>query len=198
MAKTRSMNNYYERQVWQRWYSCKIDPVHTAQITLTSQSILKNAPAYQEVSNATGVPFWFIGCLHFREASFLFDRHLLNGDPLTGRTIHVPIGRPTIHDPPFTWFEGATDAIDYMKLNQVIGWDLVKALILAEQYNGIGYKNKGVASPYVWAGTDQYKGGLYTKDGVFDKTVMDERIGVAPILMALRASGVDLNELEPI
>jgi lysozyme family protein len=30
-----------------------------------------------------------------------------------------------------------------------------------------------VASPYVWAGTDQYQSGKYVRDGVYDPNVVD-------------------------
>ena len=40
-----------------------------------------------------------------------FDQHLHNGDPLSGRTTHVPPGRPRPASPPFTWEQSAHDAI---------------------------------------------------------------------------------------
>jgi hypothetical protein len=30
------------------------------------------------------------------------------------------------------------------------------ALTLLEQYNGLGYANRGLPSPYIWSGTDRY------------------------------------------
>lgn len=194
MGPSRPQDTPYDKTVWTRWQACKIDPSKSASINLTANHILKNATIYNKVSDATGVPFFLIGAIHFREASLSFKGHLYNGDPLDARTVQFPPGRPIDHEPPFTWPESAIDAIKYKGLDLVKDWDLVRALIHGEAYNGMSYRNKGLPSPYVWSGTDQYKCGLFVKDHVFDRTQMDDRFGLAAIFMALRASGVDLNE----
>lgn len=53
------------------------------------------------------------------------------------------------------------------QLEQVAGY--------AEKYNGFGYRNKGVSSAYVWAGTEAYTGGMYVADHVFSRTKKDPR-----------------------
>jgi hypothetical protein len=53
-------------------------------------------------------------------------------------------------------------------------------------YNGLGYANKGLPSPYVWAGTDQYTTGKYVADGVFDPNAVDRQLGCAGLLMAMQ------------
>jgi hypothetical protein len=40
-------------------------------------------------------------------------------------------------------------------------------------------------SPYVWAGTDQYKTGKYVADGRFDPNVVDSQLGCAGMLLAM-------------
>ena len=55
----------------------------------------------------------------------------------------------------------------------------------AEHYNGMGYSNRGLASPYVWAGTTKYTGGMYVADGEFSASAFDQRVGVAVIMKAL-------------
>ncbi len=52
----------------------------------------------------------------------------------------------------------------------------------AEHYNGLGYRNKGLASPYVWSGTTTYKGGKYVADGQFSASAFDKQLGVAVML----------------
>jgi hypothetical protein len=42
-----------------------------------------------------------------------------------------------------------------------------------------------VASPYLWAGTDQYRSGKYVRDGVYDPNVIDSQAGCAGLLMAM-------------
>ena len=40
-------------------------------------------------------------------------------------------------------------------------------------------------SPYVWAGTDQYRSGKFVRDGVYDPNVVDSQLGCAGLLMAM-------------
>ena len=63
---------------------------------------------YRKVSEQAGVPWGFVAAVHTMEAGLDFARHLHNGDPLTGRTVHVPAGRPKKGDPPFIWEESAS------------------------------------------------------------------------------------------
>ena len=56
---------------------------------------------------------------------------------------------------------------------------------VAERYNGLGYRNKGVASPYVWAGSSNYSCGKYVADGQYDPNYVDRQLGVAVMLKRL-------------
>ena len=60
-------------------------------------------------------------------------------------------------------------------------------MTLLEQYNGLGYASKGLPSPYVWSGTDQYVSGKYVADGVFSATTVDKQLGCAGLIMAMAA-----------
>ena len=44
-----------------------------------------------------------LGIIHYLEGSCNFATHPHNGDKLTARTVHVPSGRPSKGQPPFTW-----------------------------------------------------------------------------------------------
>ena len=58
---------------------------------------------------------------------------------------------------------------------------------LLELYNGEGYENyHHMASPYLWAGTDQYVSGKYVADGKFDAAKVDTQLGCAVLLTAMR------------
>ena len=54
-----------------------------------------------------------------------------------------------------------------------------------ETYNGIGYAARGVPSPYLWAGTNQYRAGKYVRDGVYDPGKVDPQLGCAALIIAL-------------
>ena len=66
-----------------------------------------------------------------------------------------------------------------------IGWALTKL----EEYNGLGYAARGLPSPYLWSGTDQYKSGKYVRDGVYDPNAVDSQFGCAGLLKAM--AGLD-------
>ncbi len=63
-------------------------------------------------------------------------------------------------------------------------------MTLLEQYNGLGYAAKGLPSPYVWSGTDQYRSGKYVSDGVWSSAAISQQIGGMVLLKAL-------HELDP-
>lgn len=147
--------------------------------------IKSNQDRYKAVSDKTTVPWWAIAAIHYRESGMSWGRHLHNGDPLTERTAHVPKGRPIKGDPPFTWEVSAIDALEMSWLGQVKNWSIENALALLERYNGLGYKRKGLPSPYVWSWTDKYERGKYVEDGRFDANVVDQQCGVAPIIKLL-------------
>jgi len=147
--------------------------------------IKANEARYKSVQDKTTVPWYIIAPIHYREANLGFGFHLHNGDPLTARTTHVPKGRPLKGNPPFTWEESAIDALKMSWLTSVKDWSIGNALALLERYNGMGYKSRGLPSPYVWSWTPIYERGKYVADGHFDPNVVDQQCGVAPIIKSL-------------
>src|ERR1700675_3057549 len=112
---------------------------------------------YQAVDAKTGVPWAFIAVAHERESSQDWTASLAQGDPWNRVSVHVPAGRG-----PFkSWEDAAVDALTecapFAARNK--DWGIGSALTMLEQYNGLGYFKRGLPSPYVWSGTDQYKSG---------------------------------------
>jgi len=139
---------------------------------------------YKSVEAKTGVPWFFIAVTHQRESSQRWDRSLAQGDPWDRISTHVPKGRG-----PFTsWEAAAIDALvncsPYAARNK--DWSVGGLLTMLEQYNGLGYANKGIPSPYVWSGTDQYERGKYVADGVFDRNAVDKQLGCAGLILAMK------------
>jgi len=164
-----------------RWASAKTTRDFTAVAKRLVAPFAKGR--YQDVQDRTAVPWWVIAVIHEREASQRFDTQLGQGDPLNEVSRHVPTGRG-----PFkTWEDGAIDALvncaPHAALNK--DWSAAGAMTLLETYNGLGYANHGVPSPYVWSGTDQYRSGKYVRDGVFDPNVIDSQLGCAGLLMEM-------------
>ena len=143
----------------------------------------KARKSYNSVSLATGVPWWFIAIIHALETSINFGQHLHNGDPLTGKTVRVPKGRPP-GSPPFEWKESAIDALtmDSHALDKIEKWPLKTALLQWELYNGKGYWRRGLNSPYLWSGTNHYTKGKYIADGRFDPDAVSKQVGAATLL----------------
>jgi len=140
---------------------------------------------YQAVSTTTGAPWPLIAVIHERECSQDWTRSLAQGDPWDRVSVHVPAGRG-----PFkSWEDAAVDALNncapYAGRNK--DWSIGALLTKLEEYNGLGYAARGVPSPYLWAGTDQYRSGKYVRDGVYDPNVIDSQAGCAGLLMAMKA-----------
>lgn len=140
---------------------------------------------YEAVSAKTGVPWPMIAVIHERECSQDWTCSLAQGDPWDRESVHVPAGRG-----PFkSWEDAAVDALNdcapYAGRNK--DWSIGALLTKLEQYNGLGYAARGMPSPYLWAGTDQYRTGKYVRDGVFDPGVIDNQPGCAGLLMTMAA-----------
>lgn len=167
--------------VAKQWDRMVINSSRRDEFTNIAARLISYKPRYQVVAELTGVPWWLIAVLHLRESDADFRTYLGNGEPLTRRTRLVPRGRG-----PFkSWEDGAVDALRYDGLTSIKDFRLEKALWLAERFNGLGYENRGLPSPYVWGGTNIQKPGKYIADGKWSSTAVDRQPGVAPILHAM-------------
>lgn len=166
----------------QRWDSMHIPadkgPAFSAVATRLTSPAAK--ARYQTVSAKTNVPWWFIAVVHEREASQNWMTQLGQGDPLNKKSVHVPKGR----GPFATWEDGAVDALTNCApfAAKNTDWSIGGSLAMLEKYNGLGYANRGLPSPYIWAGTDQYTKGKFTGDGVFSPNAVDKQLGCAGLL----------------
>lgn len=168
---------------------CKIKPERAAFVSSEATRILANRKRYAVVAaQFPGMPWWVPGILHSLECGLSFHQHLHNGDPLSARTVQVPKGRPKKGTPPFTWEESARDALICDGLDQISDWSPGAALVAFENYNGTGYRRKGVPSPYLWSFTDQYRCGKYTADGRYDPLAVSKQVGCAALLKLLIAA----------
>jgi lysozyme family protein len=138
---------------------------------------------YQSIQAQTKVPWFIVAVIHEREASQNFTKSIAQGDPYNQVSTHVPKGRG-----PFRTFEEAAyDALVRCapKAAAWTDWSVGGALTILQEYNGLGYANKGVPSPYNWAGTNQYTRGKYVADGRYDATVVDSQLGCAGLLISM-------------
>ena len=167
----------------ERWAkaSVKSELIHV--LTSVAQRLIASKARYESVEALTSVPWFIIAVIHEREASQSWRAQLGQGDPLAHVSIHVPKGRG-----PFkTWEDGAYDALVHTPPFAASwrDWSWGGALALLERYNGLGYYSRGIPSPYIWAGTDQYHQGKYIADGHFDPNAIDHQLGRAALLKCM-------------
>lgn len=144
------------------------------------------------------VPWWFVAVVSEREYGGppRWNRQLGQGDPLNQVSTHDPKGRGPFLDHPGDVTPG-NDAWTRCCLDALINcgpyaakwtdWSVGGILTLLEEYNGLGYANKGVPSAYVWSGTDQYVSGKYVADHDYRANVVDVQEGCAPLLSRMMA-----------
>ena len=165
--------------------ACQLHSDRIAAIDWNVDKLLAYRELYVEVGTPLQIPWWFIGVIHGLEASFSLERHLHNGDPLTDRTVRVPPGRPSVGSPPFTWVQSATDAMCWKQLRDLTDWSVGTTLERLEEYNGLGYRRRGVESPYLWSFSQYYTKGKYIADSVFDEDAVSQQCGGATLLRRL-------------
>jgi lysozyme family protein len=159
-----------------RWANAQL----TGDSTPLAKSLVAAKSRYQTVAAKTGVPWFVIAVIHERESSQNWRASLAQGDPWNRTSIHVPAGRG-----PFkSWEDAAIDALTecapYLARHK--DWSIAGTLTQLEQYNGLGYAMRHVPSPYLWAGTDQYKSGKFVSDGIYKVAVIDKQPGCAALL----------------
>lgn len=161
------------------------------ELRLFQENWVAHKARYQRVAAKTGVPAELIAAIHYRESSMDFGTYLHQGDKLGKKAVHVPKNIPIFYD----WEEAAVHALNMKKgLREGLGMtedttDEVAMASYAEAYNGLGYSQRGVASPYVYAGTDQYSKGLYVSDGKYSKDAKDRRLGVFALTRGVDQDG---------
>lgn len=167
-----------------RWSKAKL--TRETEFTRPAKVAVANKGRYLAIARAAGMPdiAWvFIAVSHYRESSQDFSKSLAQGDPWNRVSVHVPAGRG-----PFKSFEeAAVDALVKCApyAARLKDWSIGGMLTNLERYNGIGYAAKGIPSPYIWSGTDQYRSGKYVRDGVFDPNTVDKQLGCAGLIMTM-------------
>jgi lysozyme family protein len=168
----------------------KILPARRAQFLETATKLVRFSQVqgrYADASRSTGVPEAFMAASFEREASSDFTRSPAQGDPLDRVSTHVPAGLG-----PYlgvgAWTRAAIDAyrIDGLDKIGAHGWTWALAAYYAEAFNGFGYRDfHRMRSPYVWGGTNLQQRGKYEADGQFNTAIMDQQLGVVPMMMCI-------------
>jgi lysozyme family protein len=179
------------------FWGANLRPEWIAQLDRDLSLVTAARPRLERVAQAAHTPWYVIGLFWFLETGGDFTKHLHNGDPLTGPTVHVPVGRGWPPPPGVdAWEYSATDAITYYHLNNLEGLQVGEILARLERSNGTGYQRRGYFSPYLWSGTDLYEKGKYVADGRFDPEAISRQPGAAALLRRLQdRKVVDLRDV---
>jgi lysozyme family protein len=176
-----------------RWAAMHVDPALDAKFDAVAARLVAAAAKarYEIVSERTSVPWHVIAVIHEREASQSWAANLAQGDPWNAVSVHVPKGQ----GPFASWEDAAVNALRRTSPYAAhwADWSSGGALTLLEQYNGLGYAERGVPSPYLWAGTDQYRSGKYIADGHYDPHAIDRQLGCAALLARMAAADKSIH-----
>lgn len=184
------------------WAELVPTAAHVTELTVIANRMVAHKQAYQAVSAATwGRPdvWWVVGLLDEMEGGGGARTHLWNGDSLLDYTKDVPAGEPKSvgHPPPFTFLESAVAALHYDGLDKVAAWTPSAVGYYFERYNGPGYLNKPIISPYLASWSNKYTKGKYTSDGVYDSEAVSKQPGALTILKVLLTVDTSIFVLEP-
>jgi lysozyme family protein len=187
-----ALRGEYERMIAR----ARIRPECQHALTATARRLLANKGVYATLSARTTVPAVVLMALAEREMSGNLHCYLGNGEPLNRVTRLVPKGRgPFLQPFPDNFIAGACDALHLDGLDQVaagIGWSMASAAYESEEWNGWGYRSRGIPSPYVFGGTTVQKRGKFVRDGLYDASVMDPQLGTVAIIETLIALDASL------
>jgi lysozyme family protein len=168
-----------------RWANAKL--TRGPEFTPVAKRLIAGRARFQAMEAQTGVPWFVIAVIKEREsgADPKWLKSIAQGQPWNKKSTIVPVGRGPFN----SWEDAAYDALVNCapKAAKNKDWSIGGTLTLLEQYNGLGYANKKLPSPYIWSGTDQYKAGKYIRDGVFSATTVDAQLGCAGLLLAMQA-----------
>lgn len=182
------------------WETMEPRPAFAKACEYAALKIIDGRARYEAVSASTGVPWYVVGLIHQMEAGGRWSCHLHNGDPLSGRTVTEPKGRPKVWAAPFQWEASAIDALCFDKLDQITAWPIARICHALEAFNGWGYRkhHPEVSNPYLWSGSNHYVRGKYTSDKVWDATCVSAQPGAMPILRQLVTRVPEIGLASPL
>lgn len=168
------------------WRKAVTNSSRSNQADQAARLVLKNKNTYKEVEKRTGVPWAFVGVLHYRESACNMQGILHNGEKIIGtgkKTRLVPKGRGPFN----SWMTAAVDELSIKGLKKGAQvWSVEMCLYQGERYNGWGYYYKKTPSAYLWSGTNQYIKGKYIADHVWDGNAVDKQMGIVPVMKRLQ------------
>jgi lysozyme family protein len=176
--------DYYERLYQELTVKVAWKPLACtiAERIWSEQDLYQGAVNSLEGSAFHRVPWIFVALVHQMEAGGNFHRQILNGEFWNQKTSLWPSGL----GPWASWRQAARDGLVF-HLNEEDRWDGIADLgYQLERWNGLGYADRGLHSPYLVSGSEQGDGvGKFVRDGVYDPAASSKQVGAYVILKVL-------------
>lgn len=175
------MYEQLKQQNLDRWNKVTVNPSNISLLNHISTRLIAAKSKYQSVELETKVPWPVVAVIHERESSQSWIAALAQGDPWNKVSTHTPKGK----GPYASWEDAAVAALKDGGLDAWSDWSIEGTLTALEKFNGLGYYNKRIPSPYLWSMTNQYKSGKYVADGKFDSNAVDKQSGCAALFIQM-------------
>lgn len=170
--------------------TCAVVPEKQSSVDWCVNKLIPLKDKYISIAAQIGCPWWVVGLIHGMESSFKIC-WLANGDSLDAATVHVPAGLTVPgKKPPYDFIDAAVVSLKHEGWDKKKDWSLGSILIELEKYNGSGYANRGLNSPYLWSFTNKAQKGRYVADGQFDPNSWSNQTGCCAMLKELVKRGV--------
>lgn len=162
----------------------QVQPGHADEIQKAIAAISFGIERYEALVNQVNpkCPWYAVGIAHYMECNCNFNKHIHNGDSLLKRTVNEPKNRPVAGNPPFNWEYSAADWMALKGWGRWQDWKPADILARLELNNGLGYRYKGIFTPYLWSYTQFYVKGKYAADGVYNSELISKQVGAAILL----------------
>lgn len=194
-AEVKTLVNTLPSVQSKRWHDIKIRPSFEIPANKAVMLYLRTHARYEAVEKmrSNGVPAPVLFAFHYRESDNDFTCHPHEGSSLAHRTRYVPKGRlPPPKEPPYKWEVSAEDA--YYVADRLQGdWSILTwAFNAMERFNGMGYRKRGMLSPYIYSGTQFYDQGKFVADGRFNSAAIDKQLGCLAILKRMQQKEIKI------
>lgn len=165
------------------WDAMQVPSQADAAVQAQAERLYGYKDRYTVSEANTGVPWWMLAAMHYRQLDCDFTRTILNGDRIDQATEHFPAGVGPWSD----WESSANFALIFDGLDTIGegAWTIERVLYQLEAYDEWGYWRRGFVSPFLFAFTDQYTRGRIVTSGEFFAATVDAQIGCAPLIARL-------------
>lgn len=173
-----------KRVCYKRLYqTVKILPRYQHWLKYYVSESFRNSYSYLKAEKKTGVPWQIIASIHSLECAFDMNRQILNGQKWDRKTTISPKNKGPFKN----WQESTICAFEMHNYKLCADEISIESVLrFLEKWNGWGYANKGLNSPYLWALSNHGEGvGKFIKDGIYDPKAESKQLGAALLIKEL-------------